>query len=210
MRLELCRTSATQGRGAVRFCRVIKESIPNDGTYTWKVPNRGDDTYWPNKEQYWYKVRISVVSNDSAVFDFSDWFHINLNPNEPWILTAPDVTFCEDSDSDNRPDQLFFAWRSICSNPSACIEIPTLKLHLEAEHDTDLSQSFTVDHQMDYYSNYRFSLGPEILEDSSFTYRFTIEDASDPQVFDAYGPFKIDDPGPGPGGVGQVWWPVFQ
>ena len=107
-------------------------------------------------------------------------------------MTAKEYSFGEDTDNDSRPDRMFFMWRSICYDPLACSEIPTLKLHLEAEHDTDPSQSFSVDHQMDYYNNYGFSLGPEILEDPAFTYRFTIEDASDPEVFDVYGPFKED------------------
>lgn len=213
VRLELWRTSDTQDP-QMRFCKVITASTPNDGTYSWTVPNRGDDQYlyWDYSPQYRYSVRISDVSNDSTVFDFSDdWFLINIDQTKPWILTDPAYTFGEDFNGDSHPDSLFFRWYSICPDPLACSEIATLKLHLEAEHDTDPSQSFTVDHQMYYYNNYRFALlGSGILEDPAFTYRFTIEDASDPEVFDVYGPFKIDGSGSGPGGVGQVWWPVLQ
>jgi hypothetical protein len=109
VRLGLWRTSAVETYG-VRFCRIIEESTPNDGTYTWRVPNRGDEMYWEwrNKEQYKYKVRISDVTNDSVVFDFSDLFDIYLNPDEPWLLVAKDATYAQDPDDDGDLDILHF------------------------------------------------------------------------------------------------------
>ena len=210
MRLELWRTSATGGLG-VRFCRVIEESTPNDGTYTWTVPNRGDEMYWEwqNKEQYKYKVRISDVTNDSALLDFSDLFDIYLNPDEPWILVAKDATYAQDVDNDDDPDILHFYW--LHDDDDGPPEERMLKLRLEAEHDTDSSKNFTLEQEIPFQEQYNFSPGTDVLEDRDFTYRFTIEEAADPEVFDVYGPFKIDEtPSNSPYGDYFVWWPVFQ
>ena len=215
VRLELWRTSDTAAP-SFHFMGLITESTTNDGIFTWTVPNRGDDyyAYWKHPPQYRYNVRISDASNDGTVYDFSDdWFLIDRDSNQPWILTMPDYTFAQDSDSNNRPDQLFFPWHSICDtddNPWNCTIISDINLRLEVTHDTDPSQSFDVSRQMSYRPNDTFDLDEGILEDPAFTYRFKIEDANNPQVYDVYGPFKIEDSGPAPGGQGTVWWPVFQ
>ena len=206
VRHELWRTSDTEDP-QVRFMRLITASTPNDGTYTWRVPNRGDEMYWEwqNKEQYKYKVRISDVSNDSAVFDFSDLFDIYLNEDEPWILVAKDATYAQDVDSDDDPDILHFYWLHGGGATG------NLKLRLEAEHDTDSSRNFTIEQEIPFTNQYNFSPGTDVLEDRDFTYRFTIEEAADPEVFDVYGPFKIDEtPSNSPYGDYFVWWPVFQ
>lgn len=210
VRLELWRTSGA-GPG-VNFCRVIEESTPNDGTYTWRVPNRGDEMYWEwqSKEQYKYKVRISDVTNDSALFDFSDLFDIYLNPDEPWILVAKDATYAQDVDNDDDPDILHFYW--LHDDDDGLPEERMLKLRLEAEHDTDSSKNFTIEQEIPFKNQYNFSPGTDVLEDREFTYRFTIEEAANPEVFEVDGPFKISEtPSDNPYVPGYVlWWPVFQ
>jgi hypothetical protein len=215
VRLELWRTSDTW-MSEPHFMGLITAGTPNDGSFTWTVPNRGDDyyDYWKHAPQYRYKVRLSDVSNDGAIYDFSDnWFLINRDPAEPWILTMPDYTYGEDSDGNHRPDRLFIPWHSICNthdDPWNCTIISDVDLRLEVTHDSDPSQSFTVTRQVGYIPHDTFDLGEDILENPAFTYRFKIQDADNPQVYDVYGPFKIEGSGPGPGGVGTVWWPVMQ